>query len=378
MISSDSRFQNLKEYIPGKSIEEIAALYRLNPQNIIKLGSNENPFGFSPKAVEALKEHINAETSYKNNLALYPAALSEPLVAEIKKAYSEIGPAEVVVGNGMDNVLECLGRLLLSPGDKVIIHTPTFEYYEMITRWANAEPVFVKTEPNNNFAIDFEQILSQIDSKVKAVFICSPNNPTGTVAPWNSIKEVIEKAEKVNAYVFLDEAYADFAEQNYLSEVKNFSNLIVGRTFSKLYGLAALRIGWAAIPKQILSNYRKVQTPFSVNSFGLIAAINALQDQKFLQETTTLNKEGLQYLSKELIRLGFRVFPSQANFLAFEAGLKLENNADKLCKLLLERGIILRNASYFRDAPGGLIRMTVGKPAQNQQVIKALEEIIAS
>jgi histidinol-phosphate aminotransferase len=377
-LDQDPFLINLKEYIPGRSITEIAKEYNLNPQNIIKLGSNENPWGASPKALETIRSFLSGPIDYKNNLGYYPDALGQSLVTSIKAKFPEIGTAEVITGNGMDNILEGLARLLLKPNDKVLIHSPTFDYYELVSVWAKAEPVFIQTEAAKEFKLDIAELISKLNDQVKIVFLCSPNNPTGNVLAWNEIKEVIQAAKQFGSFVFLDEAYTEYAQQSFINEVQNFDNLIVGRTFSKVYGLAALRIGWAVLPKELLPYYRKVQTPFAVNTLGLLAAEASLNDDSFLQKSIAGNNEGLQFLGDELEKLGFKTFESKANFISFMAGHNFADDASALCLNLLQKGIIVRNASIFKGAPKGLIRLTVGQPEQNKKVISCLKEILLS
>ena len=372
-FDQNTHLQDLKAYIPGRSISEIASAFDLAPAHIIKLGSNENPWGISPKA---LTEISKLDQSFNQKLSFYPDALSQMLTEELKKKFPEIGNAAIIAGNGMDNILEATARLLLSPGDKTIIHTPTFEYYEIVTKWAYAEPVFIETKAENNFKLNIEELLNQIDSKTKLIFLCNPNNPTGNSFEWTEIKEILQKAEKFGATVFLDEAYGEFAENSYINQVQHFPNLMIGRTFSKLYGLAAQRIGWGVIPHSYLDFYRKVQTPFSTNLLGLIAAKAALWDEEFIQKTISSNQIGKKYLSEKLQEFGFQVFPSQANFISFLAGKKFDYISAGLCSQLLKQGIIVRDASLFRGAPTDLVRISIGRPDQNEKVISAIQSLI--
>lgn len=358
----------LKEYIPGKSISQVAAQYGISPENIIKLGSNENTLGPSHKVKEILLQNLNNGFQFE----YYPDAMSESLVETIKKQFPQIGKAAIVAGNGMDHILECLGRLFLEPSqqqDKTLIHVPTFDYYEIITRWAKAEPIFFQTHLKDNFQLNVQAFLEQITEKVKMIFLCSPNNPTGNILSWPEIEQILQKAQKVGAKVFLDEAYSEFSQTTYIDQVQNYDNLIVGKTFSKVYGLASLRIGWAVLPQIFLDDYRKVQTPFNVNSLALIAAKAALEDQEHIEKTIQLNLKEKNFLKSELKKLGFEVLDSQANFLSF---LAPDKDAKNFCLKLLTKGIIVRNASLFRGAPEGLVRLTVGTEKQNQKVIEVI------
>ena len=362
-----THLNSLKPYIAGKSINEIAELYNLPTNSIIKLGSNENPLGSSPLAIEAINSYLN-----KNQFNFYPDALGQSLAKNIRQKFPEIGQAEIIIGNGMDNVLEGIARLILRKGDKTLIHIPTFEYYEIITRWAEAEPIYYQTKPSENFKINLEEFLALIKPEVKIVFLCNPNNPTGNYLTWTEIEIIIKQAKKMGSFVFLDEAYIEYLgfENSHINKVHKYDNLIIGRTFSKIYGLAALRIGWGVLPTNLINEYRKVQTPFSTNLLGLLAAEKALSDNEFIAKSLDNNKIGLTYLSNNLENLDFKVFDSQANFVAFQVSPKC--TAKEFCDYLLPKGIILRNAGLFNGAPDDLIRITIGNSEQNAKLIQSL------
>ena len=373
-LKQNAHLASLKAYIPGKSVKEIAALYNLNPADIVKLGSNENPFGVSSKALAAIKQY----PSVNHEPAIYPDALSQCLTEALKEKFPEIGKAAIIAGNGMDNIIEGAARLLLEPDCKTLIHTPTFEYYEIVTRWGYAEPIFVNTRAENNFELDIDEYLDKLTEGVKIAYLCNPNNPTGNVLSWDCIKAVLQKASKIGAVVFLDEAYADFAGCSHIDKVQYFDNLIIGRTFSKIHGLAALRIGWGVLPDEMLLQYRKVQTPFSTNGVGLQAAIAALSDDEFQSTSIAKNTDGMNYLREELKGLGFKVFPSGGNFISFLVDDRFSGQAAQLCNQLLEKGIILRNASLFHGAPSGLVRATIGSVEQNHKVIQTIKSLLSN
>jgi histidinol-phosphate aminotransferase len=372
----NERLNSLKAYIPGRGVQEIAKQYGLPENIIVKLGSNENPLGVSPKAVQAVSEMLKISDGKLN---LYPDALGENIADAIKSKFPQIGDASVITGNGMDNVLEGISRLLLSKGSQALIHTPTFEYYEIVTRWSEAEPVFVPSKPENDFAVDLDEMALKLNDRVKLVFLCNPNNPTGFSFLKSDIKNFLEIASKNGTFVFLDEAYTEFngLSASMIDEVKNYDNLIIGRTFSKLYGLAALRVGWGVVPKHLLTSYRKTQTPFSTNKLGQAAAVAALFDDDFVERSLKVNEKEREKLSQRLKELGFKVFSSGGNFVPFLAGEKFENSAQSLCEGLLHKGIIARNASTFRDAPKNLVRITVGTPEMNDRFLNELKTLTA-
>lgn len=355
--------QNLKSYQPGLSIDAIAKAYSLSPELIVKLSSNENPYGCSPKVIDALK-------SKAYGVNIYPDALGESLVQKLKDKFPGIGNAEIVVGNGMDNILETIGRLIFEPADNAIIPIPTFSYYELVTCWMHATPIFVPTD-SETYQLNIDCVLRAVTPQTKIIFLCSPNNPTGNVLTWDEIQVILEYAQKLNICVFVDEAYVEYCSEVYsiIDRVQFYPNLIVGRTFSKLYGLAALRVGWAVMHESLLSEYRKVQTPFSVGSLGLYAAEVGLSDENFMADSIRNNDLGRKFLVQELNRLGYTSYPSQANFIAFEGG----GSAAQTCESLLQKGIIVRNVQKsFQGVNKELIRCTVGTPEQNQKFIEAL------
>jgi histidinol-phosphate aminotransferase len=192
------------------------------------------------------------------------------------------------------------------------------------------------------------------------------------VIPWNEIKAILNAAAKVGAVVFLDEAYSEYASESHLDKVQHITNLVIGKTFSKIYGLAGLRIGWAVIPENLLGEYRKVQTPFNTNKIGLLAAKAALTDQEFVQYSKEKNTANMQMFHAGLQKLEIKTFSSAGNFLSFEASNKFLGSAEKLCANLRQKGIILRNASKFYGAPLNLVRATIGKEAEIEKILLEL------
>jgi|GEM_PF-460607 len=376
VIPKDGFLDKLQEYTPAEAAIRATFEGHIPSTNIIKLGNNENPRGTSPKAIDAVIKYLSTQKLQKNCLNVYPDLHGNALSASLKRKFHEIGTAEVVVGNGLNNIIEGLARLFLRPGDKALMHTPVYQFFEQAINWAHGEAVFFKTTAENNFQLDTEQFIKQIDNSIKLIFICNPNNPTGNLLPWEQIESIINAAEKFGSMVYLDETYVDFAvgKSSHIDKVKFHRNLIVGRTFSKAYGLAALRVGWAVIPRGILHLFRKVQAPYAVNTLAMIGAEAALKDDEFYQETVKINSEGLLYLTTNLFKHGFKVFPSNANYLAFLANKHFHNKAMEVCNWCLQNGIVIRNASSFRDAPIDLTRITVGLPEQNQKFIEVISK----
>ncbi|TAN44466.1 MAG: histidinol-phosphate transaminase [Candidatus Methanoperedens sp.] len=352
--------KEIKEYVPGKSIEEIALKYSLDPKKIIKLGSNENPLGPSPLAVDAMREKAG-------EVHLYPP--SDAL--ELRNALSEYTgyPANniVVSGNGMDGILDTMMRLFMSPGAETIIPVPTFSYYEIATLANGGKPVFLKRD--SDFEISHRDILARVNSNTKMIFLCSPNNPSGNVVRGDEVREILDKTGSI---VFIDEAYVDFAETGLSGLVKEHENLIVGRTFSKAFGLAGMRLGYAIVPQWLSHEYMKVMTPFSVDVLSLFGGIAALHDAKYIKKSIETVKNGRMQLTRGLESI-CRVYPSEANFIMIDVAPR---TAAEVCEKLLRVGIIVRDCTSFRGAGGFLIRISVGTQVQNKKVIAAMQMIL--
>jgi histidinol-phosphate aminotransferase len=352
--------KNIKEYVPGKSIEEIVQKYGLDPAKIIKLGSNENPLGPSPLAVSAIKEKAG-------KIHLYPP--SDAL--ELRKAISAYTayPVDniVVSGNGMDGILDTMMRLFMAPEAETIIPIPTFSYYEIATLANGGKPVFV--ERALDFTIEPEMILDKVNDSTKMIFLCSPNNPSGNTVSEKDVRKILES---VDAIVFVDEAYADFSGHALMGLVREYDNLIIGRTFSKAFGLAGMRMGYAVVPQWIAREYMKVMTPFSVDVLSSVGGIAALKDKEHLKKSIETVKKGRIQLSKGLEPL-CKVYPSEANFILIDVS---PHTAAEVSESLLRKGIIVRDCTSFRGAGQSLIRITVGTDEQNEKVIEALGAIL--
>jgi histidinol-phosphate aminotransferase len=352
--------KEIKEYVPGKSIEEIALKYGFDPENIIKLGSNENPLGPSQLAVKAIKEKAG-------KVHLYPP--SDAL--ELRYALSEYTgyPANniVVSGNGMDGILDTMMRLFMSPGAETIIPIPTFSYYEIATLANGGKPVFLRRDID--FEISHRDILARVNSNTKMIFLCSPNNPSGNGIREEEVSKILDKT---GAIVFIDGAYVDFAQTGLSGLVKEHENLIVGRTFSKALGLAGMRLGYAIVPQWLSREYMKVMTPFSVDVLSLAGGIAALRDTKYINKSIETVRNGRVQLTSGLESL-CRVYPSEANFIMIDVAPR---TAAEVCEKLLRVGIIVRDCTSFRGAGDSLIRISVGTQAQNKKVIAAMQMLL--
>lgn len=351
---------DIKEYVPGRSIEEIAQKYGLDPSGIIKLGSNENPLGPSPLAVSAIRERSGRVHLYPQADALY--------LREAIGNYTGYPASNIVVsGNGMDGILDTVMRLFMADGAESIIPVPTFSYYEIATLANGGKPVFV--ERDADFYIHPQKILDKVNKNTRMIFLCSPNNPSGNSIPQEDARRILGSTD---AIVFIDEAYVEFSDNSVTGLVREYDNLIVGRTFSKAFGLAGMRMGYAVVPEWIKSQYLKVMTPFSMDALSAAAGSAALADTEYLRKSIETVKNGRLQLSRGLEPL-CKVYPSGANFILIDVSPR---SAKEVSEALLRKGIIIRDCTSFRGAGKSLIRISVGTQRQNEKVIEAFHQIL--
>lgn len=351
---------NLKPYIPGKPIAEVKR--ELGLEDIIKMASNENPLGPSPQAAAAVSNIIN-------DLHYYPDANCFELKKKLAAIY-QLSEKSILIGNGSDELLKLLAETFLQSGDQVIYAQPTFSEYQFVSRIMGADCVEV---PLKNYAHDLAAMLDAISIKTKMIIICNPNNPTGTIATAMQLKEFMEQVPD-DVIVVFDEAYMDYVESNEFASglefLKEGRNVVVSRTFSKMYGLAALRVGYALTTQPIAQAVERVTEPFNVNTPAQVAALAALDDTEHVRKSRQVNSAGKKYLYGELDRLGLEYVPSEANFILFDTG----NSCQGVFKNLLKQGVIVRACDSYGYPT--FIRVTIGTPEQNQRFIKSLEKVL--
>lgn len=352
--------QALKPYVPGRSIDDVRAQY--NPARIVKLGSNENPLGTSPKVVKALAAAL-ADSS------LYPDGASRTLRAALA-AHNGVTPDQVVVGNGSDEILLMIALAFLQPGERVVISENTFSEYEFSGRTLDAEIVKV---PLKDYRYDMDAYLKALKLKPKMMFICNPNNPTGNYVTHGELEALLKKAPK-ECLVVVDEAYGDYATARdfprSVALMKKYPNLLVARTFSKLYGIAGLRLGYALGDAGLLRETLRVKTPFNVNLLVQKAGLAALADTAFVKKSLETNEKGRAQLEAGLQKLKLFYLPTQANFICFH----VPRPAVELCEDLMKRGMIIRPLKSF-----GLpdwCRVTIGTAAQNRFFLEQLKSVL--
>lgn len=342
-------------YIPGKPTEELEREYGIH--NSIKLASNENPLGVSEKVVKAI-----CKAAEKVNL--YPTGDAYYLRLKLSEIH-KVPIDHIICGSGSVDLIEMLPRTFLDYDENVVASEMSFQSYKIASFMVNNN---FKAAPVKNYGIDLDAILKLVDSKTKIVFIANPNNPTGTLIKKKELDDFMAKLPP-DPILVLDEAYFEFIEDpdypNGIEYLPKRDRLFIIRTFSKVHGLAGLRVGYGISSKEIIFAMNKIRSPFNVNAIAQAAAIAALDDHDFVVRSRTVINEGLRYLSSEFDRMGVKYVPSYGNFIL----IMPEKPAADLDEQLKRHGIIARLG-------GKTLRITVGTMEQNQKLIKVLEEIL--
>jgi len=350
--------KNLIPYEPGKPIEELER--ELGIKNSIKLASNENPVGPSSKALKAIEDSLP-------NIHRYPDGSGFHLKDAIAE-YFNIKPSNIILGNGSNEIIELSVRTFLNPGDEIVFADQSFIFYKLVTQAANCRGVVV---PLKDFTHDLERMTEAISEKTKMIFISNPNNPTGTAVGRGDIERFMDRLRDDIIVVF-DEAYYEYVEREDFPDtvkyVRDGKNVIVLRTFSKIYGLAGLRVGYGFARAELVNFMNRVRQPFNVNSLAQTGAVAALKDKNHLERSREVNRKGKEYLYGEFRRLGLDYIPTEANFIL----VRMENGREIYNKLL-KKGVIVRAVDGYKLQ--NYIRVTIGLPDENERFIEALTEI---
>tara|TARA_Y100000588_G_scaffold367945_1_gene435260 strand:- start:986 stop:2080 length:1095 start_codon:yes stop_codon:yes gene_type:complete len=349
---------SLEPYVPGRSIEDVQKEYGLD--RVIKLASNENVLGPSPLAISDLSISFS-------DIHRYPDSGSKSLRNSLG-IYNKVDSSSIFIGNGGDDVLSVLSRTILNDGDEVILPTPSFAPYEHVSRLMGAIPVLI---PLENFEINLDGILESLTKKTKLIFLCSPNNPTGKILSKNQLLRFFESLPE-NILVLIDEAYVDFVERDKSVDTVSMlkeKSLFILRSFSKIFGLAGLRVGYGIGNSELINFMDRVREPFNVNSVAQSASLAALNDSDFKNRVIKLVLDGRELLYAGFNRLGLKFIESQANFIFVEVG-----DGDKISNELMSRGIIVRPGSFFKNKEW--IRVTVGNSEEIRVFLEKLKEIL--
>ena len=349
----------ISPYQPGKPITELAREMGIPVEKILKLASNENPLGMSPKAKAAVEAAIGGIERYPDQFDLIKAVA----------AHCGVAQNQVVLGNGSNDVLDLIARVFLAPGRSAVFAQHAFAVYPLATLSTGAELI---STPAKSYGHDLDAMRAAIRPDTRIVWIANPNNPTGTYLPSADVRAFLEAVPK-DVIVVLDEAYNEYIPPtdrvDTAAWIEDFPNLVVCRTFSKIYGLAGLRVGYALASAEVADLMNRVRQPFNVNNLAIAAAVAALDDDQFVAESYELNRLGMAQIVSGLQRLGLEHIPSHGNFVTFRAG-----EAAAVNQKLLQQGVIVRPIGGY-GLPEWL-RVTIATGPENARFLEALERAL--
>lgn len=358
MIKPRKEIESIIPYQPGKPISDVQREFGLT--TIYKLASNENPFGTSEKVKEAIKDYVDGGVN------IYPdgnaTTLRETLAAFTGRDFNEI-----IASSGADEMIELIARAYLNPGDEVVTSQWTFSRYTDASTIMGAKLHLV---PTKEYAIDLGGLLEKINERTRLVWVCNPNNPTGSMIAEKDLLAFFDRIPKDTLIVY-DEAYREYVTdpaypQNSQNFIDTYPNVIVMRTLSKIYGLAGLRCGFCIAQPDIIENINRVRPPFNVNVLAQTAGVVALEDQDFVAKVKANNTEQMAWIYEQLHAMNLKTYPSQANFILFET----DKSSSEVFNEMQKRGVIVR------PMPGKLIRVSIGLPEENQAFIEQLKSVL--
>lgn len=350
---------HLPVYQPGKPVDDVKR--ELGLTEVLKLASNENPFGSSPKVKEAIARELE-------NISIYPDGAAIELTNALAK-YHGVNADQIIFGAGSDEVILMTARAFLVPGDETIMADQTFPIYKHNAQVENAVIVEVPLKEGTH---DLPAMLERVTDKTKIIWVCNPNNPTGTINTAVEVEAFLSKVPS-NVLVVLDEAYCEYVDDPSFPDgiqlLNKYPNVILLRTFSKIYGLASMRIGYGIGRADVIRSINQVREPFNTSRFGQAAAVAALQDVEFVAFCREENKKGLAYFNRSFVELGLQAFPAYGNFIMVD----VQRPGQEVFEALLRKGIIIRAGHKLYP---NYIRITVGNQEQNEKVIAALKTVL--
>ncbi|NLZ39089.1 MAG: histidinol-phosphate transaminase [Firmicutes bacterium] len=350
----------IKPYVPGKPVEEVQR--ELGISDVVKLASNENPLGPSPAVVQVLQKMAGSVSVYPDANCYY---LKEALAERLG-----VLPDNLIIGNGSDEIIKMLAEAFLNVGEEAIVADPTFSEYDFAVKIMGGCTVVV---PTKEYKHDLPAMADAITEKTKLIFICNPNNPTGTIVRQAEVEAFLQRVPE-HVIVIFDEAYYEYvtdeAYPNTLAYVQEGRNVIVLRTFSKIYGLAGLRIGYGIASPALIGMLNRVKEPFNVNMLAQAAALAALSDTEHLRRSREINEEGKAYLYNEFNRLGLLFITTHANFI----WVRIKADCQKVFAKLLRQGVIVRTGDIFGSPD--VLRITIGTKEQNKRLVDALRTVL--
>ena len=351
---------DIKPYVPGKPLEELER--ELGISRPVKLASNENPLGPSPMAMAAVQNAIAG-------LHRYPDGSGHAFMQDLAR-HLGCPPEALVMGNGSDDIIALLVTTLLRPGQRAVMPQPSFLMYEIAVKAVGAVPVFV---PLRSLAIDLEAMRRAVTDDTRMIFLCNPNNPTGTIIRGDDFDRFLVSLPS-DVVVVLDEAYIEFVREatclQGMAYLGHGHPIVTLRTFSKLYGLAGLRVGYGVMPPELAGYLNRIRQPFNVNTLAQIGARAALQDRAFVDRTLRTVHDGLTFMFEALSGMDVRCFPTHSNFFLIDVG----RDAETVFQAMLRQGVIVRSMKSYGFPQ--YIRVNVGMPEENQRFIEALQAVL--
>jgi len=357
-MKTNAFLNDLPVYQPGRPIEEVARELGLSPEDIIKVASNENPFGPSPLAVAAMQKALAGVNLYPDGNAFY---LKQKLAAKLG-----VEPAHLILGNGSNEVIEFIGHALIAPGAEVVVSQYCFAVYPIVVALFGGKLVVV---PAKAYGHDLDAMLAAITPNTRVVFVANPNNPTGTIARREDLARFVNAVPE-NVLVALDEAYVEFLDEplGLLPEIQGGrkANLVLMRTFSKIYGLAGLRLGYGVGHPDLIAEFEKIRQPFNINAIAQAGALAALGDTAHVEKTRRINSRGLRFYGRAFRKLGLEFVPSSANFILVRVG-----DGQRVFGEMQKLGVIVRPMGGY-ELPDW-VRISVGTPKENKRCLEALK-----
>ena len=361
MFRFNENIRAITPYSPGKPVKEVER--EMGISNSIKLASNENAWGFSPKVRTAMEEAIKEANIYPDGNSFY-------LREKIAK-FANVNINNVLAGNGSNEVIEIIMRTVLNERSNVVSSQYAFSVYKIVTELCNAEYRATKAK---NYRFDVDAIIAACDKNTAIILVDNPNNPTGTYIPFSDMIKIMDFAEKNDILLIADEAYYEYVRteeyKSMMSVWGKYKNLIVSRTFSKVYGLCGLRVGYAIAHEDVIKYANIVREPFNVNLVAQHAALAALDDQIFVKEVIDRTHQGIDYITKELNSIGLKYLETQCNFVLIE----FPTDGKEFFNKLLKEGIIVRPMAGY--GLNNHLRLTVGTAEQNKKAIAAIRKVL--
>jgi len=363
VIRVSEHIRTIKPYIPGKPIEELER--ELGIKGSVKLASNENPIGPSPRALKAIKDSLRSLKS-SSSLNRYPDGNGYYLKDALAEKLS-VKPDEIILGNGSNELIDIAVRTYLGPGYDAVMAQPSFVVYSLSVQSVGGKAIQV---PLKDYKHDLDAMANAITPKTRMLFIANPNNPTGTINTDAELDGLMDKI-RGDILIVVDEAYYEYVtDAEYADSLKHFKDgkdILILRTFSKIYGLAGLRIGYGIARQDIITEMNKIRAPFNTNSIAQQAAIEALKDNVHVRQSRAINNRGKKYLHKELSSLGIKYIPTEANFIY----ILMDDNSMTVYEAMLRHGVIVRPVGPQE------LRVTIGLPEENRRFIKALKKALS-